>query len=69
MDRAIKHWMIAVESGNGNSLTAIRKLYADKHATKEDYANALHARQTYLSDIKSEQRDNAAAADCKYIDY
>ena len=42
----------------------------DGHATKEDYANALRARQTHLSDIKSEQRDNAAAggANCKYID-
>ena len=70
MDRAIKHYMIAVESGHSNSLTVIRELYADKYATKEDYANALRARQTHLNDIKSEQRDNAAAgrANCKYID-
>jgi len=70
MDRAIKHYMIAVESGHGDSLTGIKELYADKHATKEDYANALRARQVHLSDIKSEQRDNAASTkDSNYIDY
>ena len=71
MDRAIKHYMIAVDSGHGESLTAIKELYADKYATKEDYANALRARQTHLNDIKSEQRDNAAAgiANSEYIDY
>ena len=62
MDRAIKHYMLAVEGGDGDSLTAIQELYEDKYATKEDYVYALRARQTYLNDIKSEQRDNAAAA-------
>ena len=68
-DRALKHWMIAVESGHGNSLTAIHELYADKHATKEDYANALRAYQAYLVEIKSDARDRAAAAnDSPYYD-
>ena len=70
VNRALKHYMIAAESGHGNSLTAIQELYADKHATKEDYANALRAYQAYRCEIKSNARDTAAAAraNCKYID-
>ena len=31
------------------------------HATKDDYAEAIRARQAYLDDIRSDQRDKAAA--------
>ena len=40
----------------------IKELYTDGHATKEDYIKALQVYQTYLSEIKSDQRDKAAAA-------
>ena len=33
----------------------------DGQATKEDYSNALLAYQKYIGEIKSEQRDEAAA--------
>ena len=39
----------------------IQKLYKDGHATKDDYAKALKAYQAYISEIKSDQRDAAAA--------
>ena len=68
LDRAIKHWMIAVKGGYSNSLQEIKVLYSNGHATKEDYTKALQSYQVYLSEIKSDQRDEAAAAreDCRY---
>ena len=62
-DRAVKHYMIAVRSGQNESLEAIKLLYSNGHATKEDYTKALQSYQEYLGEIKSDQRDKAAAAD------
>jgi len=69
MDRALKHYMIAVRGGNSGSLNQIQELYSLDLATKEDYTEALRAYQEYLVEIKSVQRDKAAAADeekCRY---
>ena len=68
MDRAIRHYMIAARSGDSDSLNMIKKLYTNGHATKEDYTKALQLYQEYLSEIKSVQRDKAAAddEDCRY---
>jgi len=52
MDRALKHWMIAVRSGCSRSLEAIKQFYSSGHATKEDYTNALQSYQAYLGEIK-----------------
>ena len=43
-------------------------MYMHGDATKDDYIKALQARQAYLDEIKSGQRDEAAACDddCKY---
>ena len=70
MDRALKHVMIAVGSGNNHSLKTIQQMYKDGHVTKHDYANALRAYQIYLSEIQSDDRDKAAAFDdeCKYYE-
>ena len=62
MDRALKHHMIAVADGYSKSLKDIHELYSDGHATKEDYTKALQSYQAYLGEIKSKQRDEAAAA-------
>ena len=62
MNRALKHYMIAAEGGKPDSLKEIQELYTNGHATKEDYATALRAYQAYLVEIKSPQRDKAAAA-------
>ena len=69
VDRALKHWMIAVRSGHSNSLTRIKELYTNGDATKDDYAKALRVYQSYLSEIKSPQRDKAASADEDYRYY
>ena len=60
-DRALKHYMIAVKCGYTKSLNQIKKLYTSGHATKDDYTEALQSYQTYLGEIKSRQRDEAAA--------
>ena len=62
MNRALKHYMIAAEGGKPDSLKAIQKLYTNGHATKDYYTKALRAYQAYLVEIKSTQRDKAAAA-------
>jgi len=60
-DRAVKHCMIAVRSGFADSLKIIKHLYTCGHATKEDYMKALQLYQAYIGEIKSDQRDKAAA--------
>jgi len=60
--RALKHYMIAVEGGDYKSLQTIKMMYSDGDATKEDYAKALRSYQAYLAEIKSDQRDEAAAS-------
>ena len=61
IDRALKHHMIAARSGDSKSLKCIKTLYSNGDATKEDYTKALQVYQAYLSEIKSPQRDKAAA--------
>ena len=68
-DRALKHHMIAVRSGFAKSLEIIKKLYSDGNATKDDCTKALRCYQTYLGEIKSKQRDEAAAAHDEYRYY
>ena len=68
-DRAIKHFTIAIGGGYNISVKAIQMLYRDGHATKEDYTKALLAYQAYLEEVRSEQRDQAAAFDDQYKYY
>ena len=69
MDRAIKHCMIAVEFGNNESLKTIQQMHKDGYATKQHYANALRVYQAYLGEVKSDDRDKAAAYDEQYKYY
>ena len=69
IDRALKHHMIAVKDGDNDSLNEIKELYSNEQASKEDYKKALQSYQEYLGEIKSKQRDEAAAADDKYRYY
>ena len=69
IERALKHHMIAVKGGSSQSLDVIKELYSKGHASKDDYTAALQSYQEYLLEIKSEQRDEAAAADEKYRYY
>jgi TPR repeat protein len=68
-DKALKHFMIAMRGGDSRSVKAIQKLYMDGHATKDHYANALQSHQAYLNEIKSDQRDKAAALGDDYRYY
>ena len=64
--RSLKHHMIAVRSGHAKSLQVVKGLYSKGHATKEDYTSALQLYQEYLGEIKSVQRDKAAASSEMY---
>ena len=68
MDRALKHWMISVGEGDNYSLECIKRLYMETNASKDDYTKALRLYQAHLNEIKSVQRDEAAAfnADWRY---
>ena len=68
-DRAIKHYMTAAGDGYNDSIKSIQHLYQHGHATKEDYSKALRAYQSYLDEVRSEQRDKAAAYSDKYKFY
>ena len=61
-DRALKHFLLAAGGGVKQSLSAIQKMFKEGDATKKDYTKALRAYQAYLGDVKSAQRDEAAAA-------
>ena len=63
MNRALKHYLIAIRGGHDKSLEMIKYMYKNGDATKEDYMKALQSYQEYLGEIKSAQRDEAAAAD------
>ena len=69
VDRALKHYMIAVRGGSNDSLKKIKQFYTDGFATKEDYTKALQSFQEYLGEIRSKPRDEAAAADESYRYY
>ena len=68
-DRATKHWLIAAGRGQNESVKMIQQLYKHGHATKEQYARALQAYQTYLDEVRSEQRDKASAFSDQYKYY
>ena len=68
-DRALKHYMIAVRGGITHSVKKIQELYMDVPDTKDHYTNALRSHQVYLNEIKSDQRDKAAAFRDEYCYY
>ena len=61
--------MISARDGYSNSLEGIKIMYKNGYASKDDYAKALQLYQAYLNEVKSEQRDIAAAADDDYKYY
>ena len=69
MARARKHWMIAVRDGEPNCLNYFRNLYSKGRITKDEYTKALRSNQAYLDEIKSDQRNQAAAFYDRYKYY
>lgn len=62
-DRGLKHHMIATGRGQSHSLDNIKSLYLEGRVTKDDYFTALRSYQTFIDEVKSKQRDEAAAFD------
>jgi hypothetical protein len=58
-ERAKRHWIIAANLGWNDSLQALRMIYADGHASKEEYLGALRGYQAALDAAKSPERDEA----------
>jgi len=69
VNRAVRHHMIAVKDGYADSLKEIQAFYSNGHAAKDDYMKALKSYQVYLGEIKSKQRDEAAAFDSEQYRY
>jgi len=60
LDRALKHYMIAVKGGHKKSLDVVKRGYSYGYTTKDKYTNALKMYQAYQDEVKSDQRDKAA---------
>jgi len=69
IDRALKHFMISIRSGYSESLKVMKGFYTNGDVTKDDYTEALQSYQLYLGEIKSDQRDEAAAFHEEYRYY
>ena len=61
MKRAVKHFMISAGAGDDDSLKKIRECYLNGHATKDDFEKALRTHKESKDEMKSEQREAAAA--------
>jgi TPR repeat protein len=66
-DRAIKHWLIAASFGDIGAVNNIKNEMIKGHATNDQYAQALHQYQVPLDEVKSDQRDKAAAYADEYM--
>jgi TPR repeat protein len=61
-DRALKHFTLGAGNGDSVSLNRIQQMVMMGHASKDDYAEALRLYQVHLDRIRSDERDEAAAA-------
>ena len=66
VDRALKHYMIATKDGCVESLDSIKRL--GHEGTEVDLYKAVQYHLEYLDDIRSDQRDEAAATREKYYE-
>ncbi len=58
-ERAKRHFIIAANLGHDESLKKLMKLFANGHASKEEYSDALRAYQAAVDATKSPERDEA----------
>ena len=61
-EKAIKHFMISAGAGYDDSLKEIQKCFRNGYATKDDFEKALRAHKKASDEMKSDQREAAAAA-------
>jgi TPR repeat protein len=64
MDRAYKHWMISANVGCDSSMKAVQDGYKSGFVTKDDNAKTTRAYGNSIDEMKSDDRDRAAAAFC-----
>lgn len=69
VNRAMKHYLIAVAGGHYLSLKMIYNLHSAGHATEEVYTQAVRSYHEYLGEIMSVQRNEAAAYEDNYKYY
>jgi TPR repeat protein len=60
-DRAIKHWLIAASGGDIKAVNTIKEAVVKGCATKDHYRQALQGYLLWMDEVKSDQRDRAAA--------
>ncbi|EJK57530.1 hypothetical protein THAOC_22415 [Thalassiosira oceanica] len=58
-DRAVRHFLISAKVGQEDSIKAMKMMFADGLATKEQYAKALKGYQDAVEEMKSHDRDEA----------
>lgn len=61
IDRAIMHWKLACEGGHPGALKSILRCVQRGTASRDDYRKSLQSYQQYLKDVKTTERDEAAA--------
>eukprot|EP00985_Skeletonema_marinoi_P010711 scaffold5030_cov128-Skeletonema_marinoi.AAC.5 len=59
IERAVKHWIIAANQGNDDSIKALMDLFKEEYVSKDDLAAALRAHQAAVDATKSPQREAA----------
>jgi len=62
MNRAVRHWMISARAGHDDSLTNIRSCFMHGDVTKDEFEKALRSHKETNDEMKSDQREIAAAA-------
>ena len=55
-ERAVKHWIIAANLGEENSIKELREAYVEGFLSKDDYAAVLRSYQAATDAMKSPQR-------------
>ena len=59
--RAFKHFMLSARVGDKKSLDKVKEGFMVGIISKDEYANALRAYQERYNEMKSDDRDQAAA--------
>ena len=62
IERSVKHYIIAANLGDEDSMKALWKYYSAGYITKEELDATLRSHQAALDEMKSEQRDAGEAA-------
>ena len=60
-DRAFKHYIIAAKAGTKESLAYVEMGFKNGFVTKDEYASTLRAYHERHTEMKSDERDKAAA--------